>query len=208
MARYKKFRSYRPKYYYSENESSLGLVVVLSLGFLFLASYFISQLTPVQIGLTVAVVFICGFFVVHYLWKRYQAQRDRLRILKLVDIDHMTGREFEKYIAEILRDFEYKVDLTPDSKDFGADLVIEKEGCRQSVQLKRHKGLVGIEAIYQAVGSKAYYECTEAGVITNSFFTSAAKKLAEVNNCWLVDRNTLKDWVVHFQTKKEHGTGS
>nr|AIA19054.1 Restriction endonuclease [uncultured bacterium] len=141
----------------------MGLIVVLGLGFLFLASSFISQLTPLQIDLTVAVLVICVSAAAHYFWKRHQAQRDRLRILKLVDIDHMTGREFEKYVAEILRDFEYRVDLTPDARDFGADLVIEKDGCRQSIQLKRHKGLVGVEAIYPSCRKQSLLRMYRSG---------------------------------------------
>lgn len=36
-------------------------------------------------------------------------------------------------------------------------------------------------------------------VVTNSYFTREAKSMAEYNNCELIDRDKLADWVVEFQ---------
>jgi HJR/Mrr/RecB family endonuclease len=36
-------------------------------------------------------------------------------------------------------------------------------------------------------------------VVTNQYFTSGAKALAESNRCTLVDRDTLASWIIEWQ---------
>jgi HJR/Mrr/RecB family endonuclease len=39
-------------------------------------------------------------------------------------------------------------------------------------------------------------------VITNNYFTPGAVTLARSNDCTLVDRDLLAQWVLRFQTRK------
>lgn len=60
-----------------------------------------------------------------------------------------------------------------------------------AIQAKRFKRKVGIKAIQEAVAAKGYYDCSQAMVVTNSFYTLQAVKLAKANDVQLWDRNDL-----------------
>lgn len=59
------------------------------------------------------------------------------------------------------------------------------------MQCKRYKGKVGISAVQEVLGAKGYYKADKAMVITNSYFTPNAIKLANANDVELWDRNDL-----------------
>lgn len=107
-------------------------------------------------------------------------------------VDTMGGLDFEKYIAELLRANGYhNVSLT-ERYDFGVDIIAEKDGIRWGVQTKRYAGLVKASAVRQVVTGLKLYDCDRAMVITNSTYSAVAKRLANVNDCVLVDRSGLK----------------
>ena len=58
----------------------------------------------------------------------------------------MTGLEFEKYVAEYLKNQGYKTKLT-EKYDLGIDIVAVKDGIRYGLQVKLHKGVFGANAI-------------------------------------------------------------
>ena len=72
-----------------------------------------------------------------------------------------------------------------------ADLILKKDGEKIVVQAKRYSNKVGIEAVQQIIGAKEYYKATKGMVVTNSFFTPNAVKLASSSNIELWDRNKL-----------------
>lgn len=116
---------------------------------------------------------------------------------ELMEIDGMTGREFEKYcitLFELSEFFKYaKYNLTKTSGDYGADIIIETTyGEKIGVQCKRLKNAsVRIEAIQEIVGSERFYHTKHSMVITNSRFTESAKDLAIMNKVLLIDRDGL-----------------
>ncbi|UCZ70685.1 restriction endonuclease [Bacillus pumilus] len=107
------------------------------------------------------------------------------------DIDYMDGFQFEQYLAYMFRANDYKVQVTPERKDFGADLIIKKSGTKIVVQAKRQKAKVGIKAIQEIVAAKNHYKAEESWVITNNFYTKDARELAESNDVKLLDRYKL-----------------
>lgn len=107
-------------------------------------------------------------------------------------IDNMTGREFEIYLSNLFKNRGYNVELTPESGDYGADLVIQIGNIRTVVQAKRHKNPIGNKAIQEAYTSINHYGANNAIVVTNSRFTNAAKKLASSNQVKLIDRDGLR----------------
>ena len=109
---------------------------------------------------------------------------------KLSHVDTMTGLEFEKYVAKYLQKQGYKTKLT-EKYDLGIDIVAVKDGIRYGVQVKRHKGVVGANAVRQAVTALSLYDCKRAIVITNSYFSKTAIRLALSNDCILLDRDFL-----------------
>ena len=147
--------------------------------------------------LVVASGFVVGLVVVTFLWRR---ERARLCGLELADVDGMTGVEFEKYVGRLLEFQGYKVQFTKASGDYGVDILAQMDGRHFAIQLKRYAESVGREAISDAVtGMLKYRKDAKAMVITNSYFTKQAREVAELNNCRLVDRSDLSDWIVQFQ---------
>ncbi|WP_282156344.1 restriction endonuclease [Cytobacillus gottheilii] len=127
----------------------------------------------------------------------------RLRKSGILEVDKMTGRRFEEYLQALLRGKGYSVQLTPASGDYGADLVITKNGEKIIVQAKRYKKNVGVKAVQEIASAKNYYKADQCWVITNSFFTEPARKLANTNQVRLIDRKQLMDWMLK-ENKDQH----
>ena len=99
---------------------------------------------------------------------------------QMSQIDQMTGVEFEQYLkANFEEHFWFKCYLTPKTNDYGADLILEKNGEKIAIQAKRYKGNVGIAAVQEVIAACSYYGCDRGIVVTNSFFTNQAINLAK-----------------------------
>lgn len=110
-------------------------------------------------------------------------------------IDRMEGREFEEWLVELFEGAGYRVELTPASRDFGADLLIEDaQGYKIAIQAKRYGGPVGLEAVQQVAAAVPFYDMDEGWVVTNSTYTDAAFRLAEPNRVRLIDRVELLEF--------------
>ncbi len=120
----------------------------------------------------------------------------------LPEIDRMTGRQFEEWLARFFRGRGYDVTLTPEQGDYGADLILKKGPVTTVVQAKRWSGKVRVSAIQEITAAKGYYRADGAMVVTNSFFTKEAVELARRNNIMLWNRNKLKDEILAEQAKK------
>lgn len=97
--------------------------------------------------------------------------------------------EFEDFIAYLFKENGYDQKQTGYSSDFGADLIVKREGVKTAVQVKRYFELhkVGVSDINQVVGAQQYYQCDQAMMITTSSYTPAAKELAEAAKVILWD---------------------
>jgi restriction system protein len=95
------------------------------------------------------------------------------------DIDSMDGIQFEYYLMELYLSRGYGVEVTNASGDYGADLLLHKDGKKNVVQAKRYSKDVGIKAVQEVLGAKSYYQADEAWVVSNSYFTKAANDLAQ-----------------------------
>lgn len=136
----------------------------------------------------IALAVIGCLILLKLLWTLLSRHRSK----QLRDIDMMNGLEFERYVAALLRSNGFhKVSLT-EKYDFGVDIIAEKGGIRWGIQAKRHAGLVKANAVRQVVTGLKLYGCDRAMVITNSTYSTIAKRLARANGCVLVDRTGLK----------------
>ncbi|MCW4014475.1 MAG: restriction endonuclease, partial [Candidatus Bathyarchaeota archaeon] len=92
---------------------------------------------------------------------------EELHGITIRDLDRLDGREFEDYLATLFGSLGYAVKLTPESRDYGADLILtNKDGVRIAVQAKkRTKNTVGLDAVQQVIGARGYYKCDIAIVI-------------------------------------------
>lgn len=123
----------------------------------------------------------------------YLAQREKRELSEsgIDQIDVMSGKTFEKYLEALFERLGFRVERTRYIGDYGADLVTRKDGVKTVIQAKRHKGKVGIKAVQEAVAAKGHYGCQGAMVVTNSYFTDQAKRLASSNDVALWDRRDL-----------------
>lgn len=106
-------------------------------------------------------------------------------------VDKMSGEEFEEFLAAHFINLGYKIEFTPTTKDFGADLIIKKDTEVIAIQAKRWSKHIGIEAVQQIVGAIKHYKANKGMVITNCFFTKSAVELANSNEITLWNRNKL-----------------
>ena len=53
-----------------------------------------------------------------------EESRKRLLDSGILEVDTMTGKEFEKFLAVHFEKLGYSVSLTQDSQDYGADLIV------------------------------------------------------------------------------------
>ena len=113
--------------------------------------------------------------------------------LRLSDVDAMDGLDFEKYVANLLKQQGYSNVSLTEQYDYGVDIIATRDGIRWGIQVKRYSGLVKAEAVRQVVTGLRVYGYDRAMVITNSFFSRVAVQLADSNNCVLVDRKNLSE---------------
>lgn len=137
------------------------------------------------------IVFFAIFYILRMLARIYRFVRNMVMNLKLSDVDTMDGLEFEKYIANSLKKQGYSNATLTEQYDYGVDIIANKDGVRWGIQVKRYSGLVKAEAVRQVVTGLKVYGCNRAMVITNSVFSRVAVKLADSNECILIDRNGL-----------------
>ena len=142
-----------------------------------------------------SVALVSGVVLIGAIRRRSQWAAARRRVYALTEIDAMEGVEFEHWVRDLLERRGFRASLTPASDDRGVDIVAEREELRCAVQVKRHRGPVSRHAVSDVVGGMKQYGCEAAMVITNSYFTEAAAALAEANECALVDRDTLAEWM-------------
>jgi len=92
------------------------------------------------------------------------------------------GLDFEKFVANALKENYYKVEVTPHSGDYGADVIAEKNGKRICIQCKYWKQKVGVKAIQEIFFAKDYYKCDEAWIVTSQGLTEKATNIAKDKN--------------------------
>lgn len=61
--------------------------------------------------------------------------------------------DFEDFVAQLFRDNGFRVEQTPRTRDYGADLIVEKDDERIAVQIKRHRNPVGVRHINDVIAA-------------------------------------------------------
>ncbi len=107
--------------------------------------------------------------------------------------DDLEGHAFEKFCADLLgkRGFS-EIKLTPGSRDFGVDVLAQKDGVTYAIQCKRYSAPVGVKAIQEAYAGRDYYDCMVGVVMTNQYFTAPALEAARKLKIMLWDRGYVE----------------
>ena len=179
-----------------KNESE-GLIAVVVL--LLLSYKIISIKQFVLLGIVIFLTILLASFLV-YKMKRARI-RKRYMNSGIYQVDKMSGEEFERYLKCHFEKLGYRVELTPKSHDYGADLIMRKDGERIVIQAKRYKESVGIKAVQEILGALQYYKADKGYVVTNSkSFTKSAIDLARNTSIvlWsrkdIIDKFNIKDY--------------
>ena len=125
-----------------------------------------------------------------------EEEKKRLLDSGILEVDEMTGKEFESFLYFNFVNCGYNVSLTQDSQDYGADLILYKDGSQTVVQAKRSKNPVGIKAVQEVAGAVRHYKGNKGRVITNNRFTENAYNLAKSNDVELWDRKKLIEFIL------------
>lgn len=146
-------------------------------------------------GVIIAVI---TYFVLLQAFKIWLKTRKgaRLRKAGMKEIDEMTGEQFELFLGELFKKRGFKVTYTATSGDYGADLILRDGDEKIAVQAKRYSGNVGVKAVQEIIGAVKMYDAQQAWVVTNSYFTKQAMKLAEMNDVYLIDRDELLNMIL------------
>jgi HJR/Mrr/RecB family endonuclease len=177
------------KYYKKKNKNKKGITFLL-----FQLSVIVSGLvylgtSSLKLSIFVLVLSICCFFGVLF-WKLY-SKREKLLKSGILAVDKMSGEDFEEFILEHFKVLGYSGYVTRGSQDYGADIVIQKNGIITVVQAKRWNQKVSVEAVQQVAAAVKHYKANKSLVITNNYFTKNAYELAKSNQTELWNRNKL-----------------
>jgi len=112
----------------------------------------------------------------------------------VLTMDTVDGLEFEHYCADLLEKRGFlDVTVTPPSKDFGVDILAEKDGITYGIQCKAYTSTVGVKAVQEAYAGKDFYDRMVGVVMTNQYFTSPAVEAATKLKILLWDRGYLEE---------------
>lgn len=114
----------------------------------------------------------------------------------LCQVDSMSGDEFEFFCQNLLLMVGFlRVTVTKLSGDFGADILADRDFVSFAIQCKRHSANVGSDSVQQIYSAKEIYRKDIAVVITNSYFTEHAVKMANQMGVKLWDREILSKFL-------------
>ncbi len=134
--------------------------------------------------------------------KREQESWQQEHGMKRADeLDALTGTEFEEFLVGLFRAQGYLAELTVTTGDYGADLILTKDGQRIAVQAKRYVGSVGVSAVQEALSGQAYYKCDAAWVVATGSFTANARELARKSGVKLVGRGEIGNLMTQNVTR-------
>jgi len=204
----------RKRKHHPFTESIQSIYFIIVIGTACIIFTWLTNLNEISCNLAVFLflALIIGTPIAFVVYAQYKIAQDRkfdeylenerekkFKGIQIANIDSMTGVEFEQYLQKLLTNQGYSVHVTQASGDLGVDLIASKDGDKIAVQAKRYNTRVTRRAISDAVAGMYHYDCNEAMVITNNYFSPGAVALAKSTECTLVDRDTLAKWVIEFQ---------
>ncbi|NOQ45543.1 MAG: hypothetical protein GQ559_02535 [Desulfobulbaceae bacterium] len=118
----------------------------------------------------------------------------------------MSPRKFEEFVASLLKDMGFDVELTQATRDGGRDIIAHVRNAVTSylthIECKRYAAdnKVGVGIIREVIGVHHIHQATKSIIVTTSFFSADALKEAEKmdNQLDLKDFNDIKVWLGQY----------
>ena len=163
--------------------------------------WLVSHALVLLLVLIFASPFIVAWWRRHMRWRRAWPAPESTTILQ---VDLMDGLTFESWLHDLFQELGYKVEQTKASHDFGADLVLSRDGVRTVVQAKRYDSsqAVGISAVEEVLGSMGYYKADRAMVVTNQYLSASAQRLAAQHDVAIMNRGDLVRAITEVANKR------
>jgi len=153
-------------------------------------------------------VLIILLFPIIFVWLIYRKIKfskrkniDSIDVFNISQIDSLSGTEFENLLKDIFEKQGYEAQTTKQSHDFGADLILNKNGKVSILQAKCYSKNIGIKAIQEIISAKKHYLAEEMFVATNRYFSKEAVILASEHDVRLIDRDVLVKLVRQYLPK-------
>ena len=129
------------------------------------------------------------------------ASRRNVAQVDMSEVDIMSGEEFERYVAALLRANGFSnVQVTKASGDYGVDILASKDGERYAIQYKRYAKNVGVKPVQEVYAGASMYGATRCAVITNMYFSDNGRTLANKLSVQLWDRSDLMRMMANITT--------
>lgn len=182
---------------YRKKRTDFGHVqlTIILLLMLVIKLHYVRKLPSFLIGLLFVLALLA--WVVYFIEKPKKV----IRNATLSKMDGMSGEDFEHAILFYLKKLGWHVTDTSVTGDFGADLVgLDPQGIQCVIQAKRWNNNVGVAAVHEVLGAKAYYRAERAIVVTNRYLTKSARELAKRANVETWERGKLAS-IIKFQQR-------
>ena len=154
-------------------------------------------MSNLPLGVVITIV-ICVALIVIMVLRRamlvvLSRGRRRVYAAAMEEVDEMGGIEFEEWCATLLIDNGFiNVTGTPASGDQGVDITAEKDDIKYAFQCKCYSSDLGNRPVQEVYAGRCMYDCHVGVVMSNSYFTSGAKALANKTGVLLWDREKLE----------------
>lgn len=103
------------------------------------------------------------------------------------DVDDIPGDgiDFEHWVSDQLKKFDWDTEVTQPGSDQGIDIIARYNNTKVGIQCKRYKANVGNKAVQEAFAAKRFFGLDRALVITTAGYTKSAQELAQQNGVGL-----------------------
>jgi len=146
-------------------------------------------------------IYITYWWWYHDVW--YCNDYNYKDIIQMIDeIINLTGSQLENIVYRLFTAYyegftDDSVNLVGKSGDYGVDVIAtSSDEVTYAVQAKAYSGSVGLAAVQQIVAAKAMYHYDQGMVVTNSFLTKNAHRLARANNITVIEGPELSQMLL------------
>jgi len=96
------------------------------------------------------------------------------------------GIDFEYWVADRLREYDWEAQVTQGSGDQGVDVIAGQGNLRIAVQCKLYQGSVGNKAVQETLSGMLFLDLDRGIVISTGKYTRSARELADKNKILLL----------------------
>lgn len=122
-----------------------------------------------------------------------QEERFLRQTRSLQDAYNLNPQEFEELIRLLFQKLGFQAHTTQYVSDGGIDINLLKDGKRQLVQCKRHKGTISVQTVREFFGVMVDQQVEKGYIISTGHFTLPARRFAEGKGIHLIDGPELAE---------------